>query len=231
MSKTFLFALSAFAFTLSTSAFAETKKSDDNDKHSVSAKTTKGKDGDDKHTVTLTTNTSKGHEEPATDIGSVSTKNARDFVANPTGVSFGGALGTGTSNSYGLGLGVRGGYTFPSRLYVGGIGAYHFGNKESFQDNSIRRSSWYVGPELGYDIGAGPLLVRPVMGLGLGYTTGEISGPGIATTNDTKPKLFLSPGAEVMYPIGNFYVGADGRYMYMRDNDAITLFATGGLHL
>lgn len=186
--------------------------------------------GGEKHSIGITTNTSAGEKMPATDLGDVSTKANRDFVANPTGVSVGGNLGFGTGDGYGLGLGARGGYTFTNRLYVGGLGAYHFGGTTSAADVSIRKSSWYLGPEVGYDLGAGALIVRPVLGLGLGFSTNDTT-VNASNNNDTTPKLFISPGAEVMYPVGNFFVGGDARYMYMRGNDGLVLMANGGLHL
>ncbi|MGZ3418525.1 MAG: hypothetical protein ACXWUG_21695 [Polyangiales bacterium] len=183
---------------------------------------------DDKPLAQINTNT--GEKVPATDVGELSTKNKRDFVANPTGFSVGGNIGGGTGAGYGLDIGGRGGYTFPGRIYVGGLGGYAFGTTSGSDIATVRKSSWYLGPEFGYDVGAGALILRPVVGLGLGFSTVDTKSI-VGNTNSTTAKMFVSPGAEIMYPIGNVFVGADARYMYMRGNEGVLFMANGGVHL
>jgi hypothetical protein len=79
------------------------------------------------------------------------------------GGSIAGLTGFG-ANAYGANFGVRGGYTLPSHLYVGGtiLGNTGLGNS--------LLPGWglgfTMGGEVGYDIVAGPLVVRPYGGLG-----------------------------------------------------------------
>ena len=178
----------------------------------------------------LEVQTQSGTERPPTDIGALSTKQRRDFVANPTGISFGGMIGNGFSDQYGIGLGLKGGYTLPSRIYVGGNINYHFGTSQEFRGTTIDSTTWYVGPEAGYDLGLGPVIVRPVLGIGAGFNTQNIRG-AIANESDTDARFYVAPGASVHYPIGNFFVGGDSRVMIMSDANAFTLFGTGGVHL
>lgn len=251
MSKAILLAITTAALALPTAAFADThdtsgdKSSSDKsssasekaskDKHEVSAKTTK-KGKEEKHDISITTNTERGHVEPATDIGSLSTKNRRDYIANPTGFSAGGMIGGGTAGGYGFGLGAKAGYTLTNRIYLGGMFDYHFGTSESFANNTIRNQTWYFGPEAGYDIGVGPVLLRPVVGLGLMFHNGSLSGTEVASIpgaeqSTTATRVYVAPGVGAVYPIGNFFVGGDARYMITTDNNSLTLFGTGGFHL
>lgn len=173
----------------------------------------------------------RGSEDPTTtDVRHLSRKNTRDFVKDPTGVSGAATIGMG-SNDYGIGFGLRAGYTMPYRLYLGGIANYHVGNDTNVAD--VRQSTrvGYFGPEAGYDLGVGKVLLRPVLGFGLAFRTEQREGGNVASTDQTLVRPYIAPGASVMVPIGNFFVGADSRYMINRDNGAITLLGALGAHL
>jgi hypothetical protein len=187
----------------------------------------------ERETETLQVQTQEGTTRPTKDVGALSRQSERDYVANPTGVSLGGMLGNGFSDSYGIGLGLKGGYTLPSRVYIGGNLNYHFGSSAEFNGAQISQSTWYVGPEAGYDFGVGSVIVRPVVGVGMGFNSGQISGVEVAGDDPTTTRVrpYIAPGASVHYPIGDFFVGADSRVMIMSDNNAFTLFGTGGVHL
>jgi len=175
--------------------------------------------------------TSNGSKSPEnTDVGHLSRKNPRDFVKDPTGISGAATLGFG-SNDYGVGLGGRAGYTMPYRLYLGGIANYHFGNDMNVEGISQSTRVGYFGPEAGYDLGVGKVLLRPLLGFGLAFRNEQREGGGLASTNDTLFRPYVAPGASVMVPIGNFFIGADSRYMINRDNGAITLLGAAGAHL
>ncbi len=175
--------------------------------------------------------TQRGTAQPPTDIGALSREAPRDFVANPTGVSFGGMLGYGFGDQYGVGLGAKGGYTFPNRVYVGGNLNYHFGTSQDFLDNNtVSSTTWFLGPEAGYDFGVGPVILRPVVGVGMGFNTNTVQGT-LANTDDTRVRPYIAPGASVHYPIGNFFVGGDGRFMIMSDANSLNLLGTAGVHL
>lgn len=175
--------------------------------------------------------TASGSEDPDnTDVRHLSRKNTRDFVKDPTGISAAANVGIG-SNDYGVGFGLRGGYTMPYRLYLGGIANYHVGNDSNVGD--VRQSTrvGYFGPEAGYDLGVGKVLLRPVLGFGLAFRTEQREGGNVASVDQTLVRPYIAPGASVMVPIGNFFVGADSRYMINRDNGAITLLGAVGAHL
>src|SRR5215471_14448526 len=66
----------------------------------------------------------------------------------------GALLGWGFRDAVGFGLGVRGGYTLPMNVYVGGTFMYHLGKTETIAgtgDFSV--NTYYLGAEGGYDFG------------------------------------------------------------------------------
>jgi len=143
-------------------------------------------------------------------------------------------LGYGFKDGVGLGLGVRGGYTLPMNLYLGGTFVYHLGKSESTAFGDVSTNIYYFGVEGGYDLAAGPVVIRPY--LGLGPATGRATIPGISfggvstpavTASDTKFGVW--PGATVLYPLGSAFVGADARFLIVDNFNALSLFATGGL--
>jgi hypothetical protein len=136
-------------------------------------------------------------------------------------------LGFGTAQYSVFGLGARGGYTFAKTpIYVGGTFLYHFGS------NNV--SSLVFGVEAGYDFLLGPVILRPYLGLGdfIGYVDlpAGLSGLGLP---DSFSSFALWPGATVMYPINNFFVGGDMRLQIATDAEdtaaSFGVFATGGL--
>lgn len=192
-------------------------------------------------TTTVTTpeiTTARGTEDPSrTDVGDLSRKNARDFVKDPTGWSAGANLGLGLGDAYGVGVGGRAGYTLPGRVYVGGIIGYHFGNTAESQGLEIKNKTWYFGPEAGYDLGVGKVILRPVLGMGLAFRNQAVTGSDGAvvaantSSTETDARVYVAPGASVIYPIGNFFVGGDSRAMLMSNNNTITFMGTAGAHL
>jgi hypothetical protein len=167
--------------------------------------------------------TAKATVTPPPASAAVSTSGGRNgaafTVAKP---SVGLVAGYAFKKYYGVGLGLRGGYTLPMSVYVGGTFVYQIGGTLA---GDVKVSLMYFGAEGGYDIAAGPLVVRPVLGLGLasvssstpGYTVGAVSYAGI---DDTQTKFSLWPGVTVLYPIGNLYVGGDLRYNLILGYDA-----------
>src|SRR5205823_14135898 len=91
-----------------------------------------------------------------------------------------------------------------------------------------------VGAEGGSDIEAGPLFVRPYLGLGYanimattpGYCSGLVCGP---STSVSESHAALWPGVAGLFPVSNFFIGLDIRYVVMLNADDINglaLFAT-----
>jgi hypothetical protein len=82
-------------------------------------------------------------------------------------------LGYGFKDGVGLGLGARGGYTLPMNVYLGGTFVYHLGKSVGGASVNI----FYLGVEGGYDITAGPFVIRPFLGLGPAFA--HVSAPAI----------------------------------------------------
>jgi len=145
--------------------------------------------------------------------------------------SVAGLVGYGFKDGLNLGLGVRGGYTLPMNLYLGGTFVYHLGKSESTGFGDVKSNIYYFGVEGGYDIAAGPVVVRPY--LGLGAATAKASFPAVAgfteATSASETRFGLWPGATLLYPIGPAFVGADARFLIVEDFNAFSLFATGGV--
>ena len=127
-------------------------------------------------------------------------------------------------NYYGLALGARAGYTLPMHLYVGGTFVYHLGSTDTQFGLEIKHNLLYPGIEVGYDLGLGPVVVRPYAGLGVEFafaTTGNQSG--------SANNFAFWPGVTVAYPIHPFFVGGDARFV-VSNVKALALAATGGMY-
>jgi hypothetical protein len=164
---------------------------------------------------------------------------ASAFYAQPAsamGPSAGLLVGNGFKDGYNVGIGARGGLTLPMNLYVGGTILYHLGKTESTPAGDITANVWYLGGEGGYDLGVGPLTIRPY--LGLGYANLRVSAPDacvlgtcVGGSNSTG-KLAFWPGVTGLVGLGSIFVGADLRYVLLVDVDdgnAFSAFATGGM--
>jgi hypothetical protein len=141
-------------------------------------------------------------------------------------------VGNGFKDGYGVGIGARGGVTLPMNVYVGGTFLYHLGKTEG----DVTANVWFLGAEGGYDIGVGPLTLRPYLGLGyahLAVSGGDVCAAGTCLSlSDSDGKVALWPGATALFGLGSFFVGADLRYTVLLDVDdgnAFGAFATAGL--
>jgi hypothetical protein len=153
------------------------------------------------------------------------------------GASAGILVGNGFKDGYNVGFGARGGFTLPLGVYIGGTFVYHLGKSESTPGGDLTTHLFYFGPEGGYELSAGPLTVRPY--LGLGYASFSASVPqscsagicgGGPTLTDSK--LAVWPGATALFPVGNLFIGADLRYVVLLDTtdaNAFSIFLTGGI--
>jgi hypothetical protein len=135
----------------------------------------------------------------------------------------------GTSKVYGVGVGLRFGYTHSSRVYLGATFLNHFGGSNGLLSYNL----YYYGPEVGYDLPFGPVVVRPYVGGGVGSLkttyrgTGVIPGSGgVAVPGDFYGRSqtpFFWPGATIFVPLGNaLALGADVRVLLAPGQDAST---------
>lgn len=115
----------------------------------------------------------------------------------------------------GLALGARAGVVLPaSPFYIGGLFLYHTGREvdvslDSESGSTVRddadSNSYMLGAELGYQLGLGPLQIRP--NVGLGYYAADLDD----IDEDSANAVYLSPGVNVMLSLG-LLVGAEIRY-------------------
>lgn len=146
-------------------------------------------------------------------------------------------FGYGT-NDYNVGLGARAGYTFPTPVYVGGTFMYHFGSDNvgvgPEGSTRTRESFYYPGVEVGYDIGVGPVLVRPYGGAAIMFDRKSTSLNSV-TASDTQSTLMIYPAVSAQYilPRSPVFVGGDMRVLIPFENagGSFQVFATAGLSM
>lgn len=159
-----------------------------------------------------------------------------------SGVSVAGLVGVGFEieddfasdlNPYGLGLGVRGGYTLPDiPFYAGGTFIYHLG--DSARVGSVETSLNYsmLGGEFGYDVMFDQVTIRPYLGLGAAIVTGEVCESALARScgDESNAELYFSLGGSLLfYLTQNVFLGGDMRLSFVTDApDGIQFFGTGG---
>lgn len=129
-------------------------------------------------------------------------------------------------NPYGIGLGLRGGLTLPSALYLGASFDYFFGDSDDVVD--VDFAIYQLMGNIGYDLGLGPLTLRPSLGLGVANTSVEVGGP--ISFEDSQSDFVLSPGAEGIIGLGLLSVSAELRYnKIFADGDADALIMGVGV--
>ncbi len=116
-----------------------------------------------------------------------------------------GTLGDG-SDSLGVGIGVRAGYTLSDKVYVGGVA------RASYYWNPVASATWVrPGIEAGYDFSAGPVVIRPYAGAGFAFVRATVSVPGLYDASaSTTVGAFLG-GAQVFgyIPKTPVFLGGD----------------------
>jgi opacity protein-like surface antigen len=139
------------------------------------------------------------------------------------------------SDELNFGLGIRGGYTLPMDLYVGGTFDYFIGEHNESTVNEYHSeydfSFWLLTPEVGYDFGITPaFMVRPFGGIGLATVNGEscVNGPGLNYCDDfSESDVGLTIGGLVSYSVGSVFFGGELRFL-LYDDEALVLGAHVG---
>jgi hypothetical protein len=135
----------------------------------------------------------------------------------------------------GAGIGLRGGYTLPMKVYIGAAFVYHLGGSKDADQIKYTGSTLYLGPEVGYDLELGPIIVRPYVGLGYGSVKAKAEAGGTTLLDRSEGGFAAWPGVMARYPVDAFFVGADARYALVTGTDKITngngagVFATVGM--
>jgi hypothetical protein len=140
------------------------------------------------------------------------------------------------ADPYGLGFGIRGGYTFDFKLYTGVYYMYYIGSSESGSSARVnvpaqQHAANYMqfGAEGGYDWWVGPVIIRPSLQIGAALAITDNSASG-ATTSVTR--LMFGPGFTVIAPIDSFFIGGEGRANLVPSSNgvsAVLLGVTAGL--
>jgi hypothetical protein len=148
---------------------------------------------------------------------------ARWFPPVREGVEAQVQMGTGFSETYGLGLGARAGYTFRQGLYLGGNVDYFFGhssNDETAHATIVAgdvgwkifpRAEWEIRPHLV----AGPAVIKTVNNVPF-YT-------------DTKTAFAVEPGVMGAYHFGSAFLSADARWFITPSPNTLSLTVGGGI--
>ncbi len=134
-------------------------------------------------------------------------------------------------NPYGLGIGLKGGYTLDQGVYVGGAFDYFFGGSEEGSvpgvgSGEVSFNIWTLQAEVGYDLGLMPeAVLRPKLGLGLTSLGGEscftVGGQENCEDGESQSNFSLSPGAQFLYSLDGPFITADVRYniVFTSDNE------------
>jgi hypothetical protein len=120
-------------------------------------------------------------------------------------------------NPYGGGIGLRLGVTLPVSLYLGGSFDYFFGESETnTADLEQSTSLLQVMARVGYDLGIGPVTLRPQLGLGL--ARGQTDFGGISASESD---FALAPGVEFIFGLGVLSLSAEANYnvIFAGDSD------------
>ena len=151
-----------------------------------------------------------------------------------SGWSIAGLLGFGSGGYNEFGLGARFGYTLPSHVYLGGSFIDYPGLANYYGNTFV------TGFEGGYNIKAGPLVVRPYGGIGLldiSYAIPAVCGNGFACTSTASATFFAFwAGGTALFPVSeNWFVGGDLRFLitgvnadYGGSSFSVGLMGTGG---
>jgi opacity protein-like surface antigen len=123
-------------------------------------------------------------------------------------------------NPYGGGIGLRLGVTLPASLYLGGSFDYFFGESETNAAELEQSTSvLQVMARAGYDVGIGPVTLRPQLGLGLARSHADF-GDISASESD----FALAPGAEFIFGLGVLSLSAEANYnvIFAGDKDQVS---------
>ncbi len=166
--------------------------------------------------------------EPTKDEPAAAAGETPASKSNPISIAF--MFGHGEKDAFKTGIGGRIGYTLRSGLYFGGSYVSHFG----MQDGPVQASIWYAGGEVGYELEAGPLIVRPYAGAGLASIYASVFMPPIGSFQGGKieasdRRFAVWPGASVLLPIDRAFIGVDAKFLVVENSNAFNAYGTLGV--
>jgi hypothetical protein len=143
------------------------------------------------------------------------------------GIEAGAQLGTGFTDTYGLGFGARVGFTFGFGAYVGGSLTHYIGNSVETLTADESAHATFLGAEGGYKLFVAERWeIRPYLFLGPGFLTSVEQNPFFS---ESKTRLALQPGLLTAYHFGQFYVSLEGKAHVTPTPTALTVLAGAGL--
>ncbi len=179
------------------------------------------------------------------------------FVGYGTGSSVVPLEGVSTPSGLGLGVGLRGGYQFASGWWLGASYTHYAGGtfeaegpvlgSRGFSGATARVEGRFTthapALEVGYTFDAGPLRLRPLLGVGAAFydfeTRASTGRPGSivllpgAITRDGGASSFAAwPGLSLAVPIDGAFFGAEARWALLGGADAsapLSFFGVGGV--
>lgn len=118
------------------------------------------------------------------------------------------------ADPYQLGVGLRGGYSLDSQLYLGAYFVYYVGGSHTGQSAQVNTPSattsanyMHFGAEVGYDWWVGPLIVRPSLQVGAAVALIDDS----LAVQTARTNMMFGPGFTVVHPWDDFFLGGDLR--------------------
>lgn len=200
MKRSILLGFATITVTMAATASAETR--------TIKA-TNKDHDTD---TAVSTTHTTSAYSAPRHDVVESRAEERREVQGDRWTIA---PLIGAATNGYGFGAGARVGYTFATPIYLGASFMYHAGS-----DDDRLSYAYYPSAELGYDIGAGPVLIRPYAG------AGALMRGGASDTGLVYPGLT----AHYLIPKSPAFVGADAKVLVpLEGSAAFSAAGTTGL--
>jgi hypothetical protein len=136
-------------------------------------------------------------------------------------------LGSGFTDTYGLGFGGRAGYTFSQGLYVGGAGTYYSGRSINIAGRSEGAYAAFLGAEAGWKLFPEEHWeLRPYVFVGPSFVK-SVDENTLRT--ETRTRFGFQPGVLGAYHFGRAYVSAEARAHVTPTPGALTLLAGAGL--
>ncbi|HEU4582585.1 MAG TPA: hypothetical protein VFS67_30220 [Polyangiaceae bacterium] len=135
--------------------------------------------------------------------------------------------GRGIAENYGFGAGVRAGYTRAATPWY--LGGTLLGYRPESETEDVQL--YALDFEVGYDISAGPVVVRPYLGLGASLAVFDLSERSEAGARaGSGISVRVVPGVLAMYPLGLLRVGAEARYARASSwRDELSLLGSAGV--
>jgi hypothetical protein len=134
-----------------------------------------------------------------------------------------------SADPYGLGAGLRGGYTFDFNLYAGVYFMYYLGSavtgsSQYVNNPTITTNANYMqfGAEFGYDWFVASVIVRPSVQLGVAMAFTNVPNI-ISPIND----FVFAPGVTVVHPWDDYFIGGDLRANVVTGNGTSALLIAG----